>query len=350
VQIDELMNVSDLEDMVKNGYVRYGTHKEFSELRIYEYTASAMFDRVWNDVTLKTRGLIVDWNTGKVIARPFDKFMNFGEDTNDYNLLNETVEITDKLDGSLGIFYQYKGTQAIATRGSFHSDQAYRATKLWNVVYQPQMGSISDNWTYLFEIIYPANRIVVDYKGFDDLVLLGARNISSGRELAAKDVTEWKWHKTSTFPYKTLAEALEAPQRPNAEGFVAYFPKLDYRIKIKQADYIALHKVVTRLTKKGIWESLMNKKTLTDMLEVIPDEWHGWLKEVYDELSQNFAFHQIQIRQEFKRILEELPLNYTRKDFAEKAKKSSYAGFLFDILSGKNIDEKVWKLVKPTAE
>ncbi len=79
MKIHELLDVWKLKDMLDQGYVRYGTHKEFPELRIFEYTAKAMFDREWNDVTMKTRGLIVNWSTKEVLARPFDKFFNYGE-------------------------------------------------------------------------------------------------------------------------------------------------------------------------------------------------------------------------------------------------------------------------------
>jgi putative RNA ligase len=35
--------------------------------------------------------------------------------------------------------------------------------------------------TVLVEIVYPANRIVLDYGGLDDLILLGAVDIATGR-------------------------------------------------------------------------------------------------------------------------------------------------------------------------
>ena len=33
------------------------------------------------------------------------------------------------------------------------------------------------SWTYLYEIVYPENRIVLNYRGLHDLILLGAVDI-----------------------------------------------------------------------------------------------------------------------------------------------------------------------------
>jgi hypothetical protein len=46
-------------------------------------------------------------------------------------------------------------------------------------------------------------------------------------------VSEGQGPKTITHPVTTLSGALAAPPRDNAEGYVVYFPDLDYRVKIK---------------------------------------------------------------------------------------------------------------------
>lgn len=111
---------------------------------------------------------------------------------------------------------------AIATRGSFTSDQAVYATALWKQryrdVFTPQPGM-----TYLFEIIYPANRIVVDYKGASDLFLLGAIEIESGCSFGPHESEafgDWPGPRATVFYYETFADALAAEPRPGAEGIV----------------------------------------------------------------------------------------------------------------------------------
>ena len=66
MQLSKILDVDLLQTMVDEGYVRFGTHNEFPELRIYEYTSKTMYDREWNGVTLQTRGLIVNWETQEV--------------------------------------------------------------------------------------------------------------------------------------------------------------------------------------------------------------------------------------------------------------------------------------------
>jgi RNA ligase len=331
--------------MFDQGYVRENFHPTL-DLRIINYTEKAQYDNEWNKVTAQCRGLIVN-SEGTVIARPFDKFLNYGQNPNDKLLINERVIATDKMDGSLGILWSYQGEQGIATRGSFTSDQAIHATELWKRKYNFYS---SADWTYLFEIVYPTNRIVLNYGDMDELVLLGVRDIEEGSVLLPNEVVTWKGPKTQTFPYETLREALEAPVRPNAEGLVVYFPDLDYRIKIKQDDYVALHKIVTGLTKRRIWENMSEGKTFQDMCEIIPDEWHEWLNETYEELDSAFALESNKISLAYSNIKRSLSESFTRKEFAEKAIKTDYPGFMFGILDGKDIDSAIWKLIKPSAE
>lgn len=348
--------------MLDQRYIRENTHPTL-DLKIINYTEKAQFDNEWNNVTAQCRGLIVNFE-GEVIARPFDKFLNYGqhqsgkvewyENTNhDYKLMDERVIATDKMDGSLGILWSYKGEQGIATRGSFTSEQAIHATELWKTRYDLSMSS---DWTYLFEIVYPDNRIVLDYDDLDDLILLGARNIETGSVQLPEDITEWRGPKTQTFPYKTLREALEAPQRPNAEGMVLYFPDQDYRIKLKQDDYIALHKIVTGLTKRRVWENMKEGTPLEELCEIVPDEWHEWLKKTYKELVMEFRVIKTIAQSDYRQIVKALGKDsdsWTRRDFAYLATSgewTDYPGLVFGILDGTDIDSAIWKLIRPSAD
>lgn len=331
--------------MLDQGYVRENFHPTL-DLRIINYTEKCQFDNEWNNVTTQCRGLIVN-SEGTVIARPFDKFLNYGQNQADVMLMDQRVIATDKMDGSLGILWSYQGEQGIATRGSFTSDQAIHATELWKRKYNFYC---SADWTYLFEIVYPTNRIVLNYGDMDELILLGVRDIEEGSVLLPNEVVTWKGPKTQTFSYETLREALEAPQRPNAEGLVLYFPDLNYRIKLKQDDYVALHKIVTGLTKRRVWENLKEGQSLVDLLEIVPDEWHEWLRETYREIDTERQILKHRVTMRFRKEMKKLPLGYTRKDFAESVKDYEYRGLLFGILDGKDIDSAIWKLIKPSTE
>lgn len=344
----DLFGYREYMQMLDEGYVRENFHPTL-DLRIINYTEKAQYDNEWNTVTAQCRGLIVN-SQGEIISRPFDKFLNYGQRDTDKLLMDERVIATDKMDGSLGILWNYKGEQGIATRGSFTSEQAVFATMLWKQKYG---FPVSRDWTYMFEIIYPQNRVVLNYGDMTELVLLGVRSIDEGFVLLPNEVYTWRGPKAKTFPYKTLREALEAPQRPNAEGLVLYFPDLDYRIKLKQDDYVALHKIVTGLTKRRIWENLVEGKTLQDLCELVPDEWHEWLKTTYKELIREFRVIKTIVQSDYRQLVNALDEDWTRKDFARLATSGEwgdYPGILFGILDGKDIDPMIWKLIKPSAE
>jgi hypothetical protein len=112
----------------------------------------------------------------RIVARPFAKFFNYG--TPQAVIPAEPFVVTEKIDGSLGILYYLDGEPHIATRGSFTSEQAARARRC--------CASYEIEWTPgttpLFEIVYPENRIVVDYGDRRELVLLAAIDHATGRD------------------------------------------------------------------------------------------------------------------------------------------------------------------------
>lgn len=321
--------------MVYEGMVRIQSHPT-EPLKIINYTEKAAFDKVWNEVTLACRGLIFNSDTGEVVARPFPKFFNYGQSGCPIIDLDAPVIVTDKLDGSLGILYPLpSGGWAIATRGSFTSDQAIHATEILHTKYsdfKPLPGH-----TYLFEIIYPENRIVCNYEEMDDLVFLGAVKIATGTSYGAYYAKNLDWFgpKAETFPYETMREVLGTPPRPGMEGFVVHFPSEDVRVKIKQSDYIALHRIVTGLNARSVWEAMLNG-TIDDLIEKIPDEFHGFVrgvqKDLHNEVSEFVDF----IFRRYNRIVRELDKKqfFTKKDFALRAKDENYSWALFAIWDG----------------
>ena len=139
-------------------------------LRILNYTRSAAYGRVWNDATSTVGGLIVD-RGNQVVARPSPKFFGPHEPDAPEVPVSQPTEVTEKLDGVLGIAYLHpEDGVRVATRGSLTSDQAAAATRIWRDKYAH--AALPDTATALFEIIDPAHRIVVDYGQQRDLVLL----------------------------------------------------------------------------------------------------------------------------------------------------------------------------------
>jgi RNA ligase len=253
-----------------DGYIKTSVHPS-GELTIYNYTEKAVYDKFWTPETLQCRGLIAD-NSGNIVSRPFSKFFNLGE--NLQSLPDEPFEVYEKLDGSLGITYFHDGQYHIASRGSFTSPQAIYATEML----RSSGILLCEDVTYLFEIIYPENRIVVNYGEEESLNLIGVIETCSGfehRQTCGKFWAANFWPP----PLKVVKkydgikdiETLKKLNEKNKEGFVIHFES-GLRIKIKFDDYVKLHSIITKMTKRKIWEFVKEGKSFYEFIENIPDE------------------------------------------------------------------------------
>lgn len=360
MKIDDLIPAHELREAVEGKLVRYQFHPERPELTILNYTDKAQVNNIWNRATKTCRGLVYDADTLEVLARPFPKFFNYGQEPRAQRRWSEDemVVVTDKLDGSLGISYTAPdGQLAIATRGSFTSEQAVHATHVLRTRYagfEPLPGK-----TYLFEIIYPENRIVVDYHGLDDLVLIGVVDIQSGLTFSPihdAGFTHWGWPGpvVRQAPYKRFRDALAAPPRPNAEGLVVHFLDTDERVKIKQDDYVALHKIVTGLNETTVWEHMRSNNYRFESLQVsLPDEFHDWVHTIASQFfSQWFDMDQ-EVESTYY-ALEDAGVVDDRKEFALsiKDKEPWLKACLFAFLDGNHnrVAETIWKQLKPKAD
>lgn len=249
---------------------------------------------------------------------------------------------------SLGVLYPISdGGYAIATRGSFASDQAIRATQIWNKKYA---GDFVPNpaWSYLFEIIFPENRIVINYGDLEDLILLGVVDIATGKDIPLSEAgRNWTGRVVATFPYSTYEEALLAPARDNAEGFVLFHHASGERVKIKQEDYIRLHRILTNVNARSVWELLAAGEDPVATFADAPDEFHTWLKAIIAEFESEHARIAKEAQDEHESVLLGLPEGWGRKDYAMAVLKNPLKGYLFALLDGKDISPMIWDALRP---
>lgn len=348
--IDDLIDMDAVGAEITAGYVTERTHPEFPELRILNYTDRCQFDRHWNRITRLTRGLIYNADTRDIVARAFPKIHNHSEpDVGDLDLDAPIVGAFDKLDGSLGITYMRPdGLPAIATRGSFASVQAEHATELLRESPWAQSVKLAHGFTWLWEIIYPENRIVLDYGDRDELVYLGAIDHESGAYLEPV-TTDADFAMTTEIPAYTLREVLAIPPRANAEGMVVWLDRTR-AVKIKQEDYVALHRIVSNLTTKEVWRQL-RAGTFDAFAVALPDEFHGWAQDTAAPLiaqARDIAYAaslwiDTLVRKELA----------TRKEqalFITSRVPADMRGLVFSMLDGKSIDDAVWRMVEPKVD
>ena len=340
------MNCSELVKRVSDGLVSERKHPDV-DLWIYNYTPKTQYSGAWDEYTLNARGLILD-RDGNIHSKPFPKFFNLSEHLGGSTTLqlppipNEPYLITNKLDGSLGISYFIDGEMFLATRGSFSSDQALVGTKILHEQYLQQGYEFDPRYTYLFEILYPENRIVVDYNGLKDVVLLAVldKDGITHREI----FNSYPFPKVEIFEPVPLKE-LGTRKIDNFEGFVVEFDS-GMRVKVKLDEYVYLHRLLTQLTPKSIWDLLRQNKPLDELLEIAPDETYDWVQDQAKGMRNEFEG----IKAEAHRNLTQIPKgpNVTRKEQAAIIKELPNPHLVFALLDDKPVDEKIWKMVEPS--
>jgi RNA ligase len=343
--IDEIVDPVKLGVEILKGNLTLRNHPEFPDLVIANYTDQVAFKRDWNDVTRLCRGLIWSEVTGEVLARPFPKFFNFDEPESP-RILDEQVvwHWADKADGSLGIMYRAPDhSYRIATRGSFVSEQADLGSRLLSVMpmeyFGAYVGMIENGYTPLFEICGPDNRIVLRYEE-NFLQPLGYIHVATGQFVPPVGAES-----------RTMRDLLGDLSRSNAEGWVVWLSNTK-AVKIKQADYIELHRMVSNLSEKEVWRQL-RAGTYAKYVEQLPDELYKLAEGWADDLRREFTRIYVMAKAQHSLVSNLQSVGgeaYSRKDQAFHLKqnvKPELHGLVFSLLDGKDISDSIWRTLEP---
>lgn len=268
-------------ELVTAGYL---STSEKGPLILFNYTEKCTFDKHWNEYTLASRGIVFEKETGKCVARPFGKFFNLNENAlADEKLFDwNDFETYAKMDGSLGIMFYYEmedsngqlWTWHICTRGSFYSEQAQTAQMMLERRFN--LDTLCQDNTYLFEIIYPGNRIVVNYGSWEDLSLLAARDTVTGIYYSYHTLCKFTdatgFHIVPKFDLnkEEVLKAKTEMKGTEDEGFVLVW-KDGTRVKVKADDYCRLAKIISHLSPLSVWEAFVAGKQF-EYLQSIPEE------------------------------------------------------------------------------
>jgi RNA ligase len=344
-----------LNQYYEDGLLYKQTHPTLP-LTIWNYTPNTQYSNLWDDITTQCRGLVTD-NDGNVVARPFKKFFNIEEDK---HTPTTEFEVHEKMDGSLGILFNYEGEWILSTRGSFTSEQSVKGRKLLE---KYDYNKLHPDYTYLFEIIYSENRIVCRYD-FEDLILLGMIHTKSGYEVNIHS------DNSDDIRFKNLLNniginivkrydgikdytSLKSLVDNNAEGFVVRFSNGD-RMKIKGEEYIRLHRIMTNISTTGIWEMLLNGDNVNELLKDVPDEFYQKIKNYANELK--YAHYQISEQCGKSHYYfrygkyTDREVEPTKKEYAEHVMKHSHPNLrsvMFAMWDGKPYDKIIWNILKP---
>ena len=354
MRLGDYLDVEELNKLIKSKHIRVQRHPDLS-LAILNYSNECLFDDFWTETIQKCRGLIINpvanheiCGDCQIISRPFHKFFNLNHssqpDYHEANLPTVVPTVTEKMDGWFGILWKCGNVggeplsmvpnwdpesrchYGIASRGSFTSDGArFGSSKLGKLIKYGAIHEFPEGYSAVFEIIFKAGRIVVDYS-FEGLVLLALINNETGEEMPYEEMrTVWAkiasysqgtpWirlvhaHDLGATPINTIKQIeigdyfATDPEHPekfdrppqkmvtkNQEGFVLTYPRpgtFPIKVKVKFEDYKRLHRIITGVTPQVIWKAVHDPMAPWVGGEV-PAHFREWALKWRDDLYQKF--------------------------------------------------------------
>lgn len=271
------------------------TVREQDNLIICNYSQKCTYSKSWDHITEQCRGLILRLDQPyqqatkieEVVALPFKKFFNLGEDGRQPTA--PLVEIAEKMDGYLGVFYRHNEECRISTRGAFDSEYAIWATSQL----KPWHAKIPQDYTLMFEIIQPGKRIIVDYGERQELTLLGVRDRYTGDEPTIDldyMADYWGFGRPKIYDDMSIYDLLRTRQELDysQEGWVCKFAD-GSRFKIKVKEYVRIQKILESATKKEVITRMIDK-TFEEWTNAIPEEFLTDVRIWQNEIEEDIKF------------------------------------------------------------
>lgn len=265
---------------------RYGN---YSDVFSGESEFGATYTQFWNafDGIYRTmRSIVINIDTLEIVTYPFDKFFNINEmDETDVVVIKEriknakSIEISDKLDGSMASVRYYNGEIFATGSKSIIREQSWRLDDVYKMIESSpnikQLVMDHPNYTFIFESITKSDAHVVIYDDLDlGLHLIGARNMDTLEMLSYKEIVELanKYNVlTTTIFDKTFEEvmnSLDDKKSNEKEGFVLNID--GFYVKIKYNDYVLMHNILSNISSINLVIRNYADETLDDLLSKIP--------------------------------------------------------------------------------
>jgi len=338
------MLLKTLETYYNEGWLIKQTHP-YKDLTIWNYSRATMWEDHWDEVTLMCRGLVTN-SKGDIVSRCFPKFFNWEQLLSvGYTVPNEPFDLYEKMDGQLGLVFWYEDEWIFASRGSFTSIYAERGMKMLKLC---NYTMLDKDYTHIFEIIFKEGRIVCRYD-YEDIVLLGAINIKSGKEL---NIHEWEYETLgfrlvkkhgAISDFKTLKESIS----DDAEGYVIKF-KSGFRMKIKGEEYCRLHSIITKISSRDIWKYLKDDLPMGELLECVPDEFDKWIHEQINIMKNSYVLIESRAVHTYNSEINTEEIT-CRKDIALKIMTydKGLRGLFFNMYDGRDYSPLIWAKIYP---
>lgn len=174
-----------VEDLEKEFGIYSYEHPELP-LVGFKYGLITSDKQKFHPIVRECRGVVLERDSWDIIAYPFKRFFNLGEDREteaSFNWDNFTCQ--EKKDGSLIILYYYDGDWRVNTSGSFGQGICYDSGVTWEELFWKTSNIdrqyLHKEFTYVFELWTKYNKIVRSYDK-PHVTLIGMRNANCYRK------------------------------------------------------------------------------------------------------------------------------------------------------------------------
>lgn len=302
----ELQGLDVVNELRNNKYIR---ESKFDNISSFNFTQEAFRKGVWDEQTIRARGLFFNTNNGDIVIRSYNKFFNINEKeiTKIGNLkrnLQYPVTAYVKYNGYLGLIgYDSESDKLIISSKSNINSQFSRWFEeiLYNKLNAKQIYDMKEyiknnNCTLVWEVIAPKHDTHMIEYAEDDIVLLNivyntldfkqveyeeivhlARELNVNYKQIAGIFNSWQEFKT------WYDEVIEEDYKYNGkyiEGFVIE-DQQGFMTKIKLSYYNFwkfMRSIVTEVHKKGY-----TSKT-SALATPLANQFYGWLRKQNREL------------------------------------------------------------------
>lgn len=271
------------------------------------------------------RGKVVNIKTHEIVQYPYDKFFNIDEN-NEYSLdkirnrlaCAKYISVTEKVDGCLVAVTQTDKTKSIQideknidnlivqTMGQFDNEQVQIA----KAILIKQRSIIKPERTYIFELITPAEKHVVDYGNLETLILTNIRDLrtykllkyneikAEGQQLNIPIVKQYEYSNIDEFIAKASETETNKTNKLEHEGWVFRIDnKYDetFMFKLKYKEYFRLSRQKSNISPEKLF-TIIKAGKYDDYLNQVKDIDIEAIEQLKEELD-------IRVKEEVDRVL-----------------------------------------------
>lgn len=253
LDIQEYLHTYGLEALENEFFIKVCHHPN-KNIAIFNY--DQLNSPKYHPIVKQARGLVLEKDTWKIVAKSMDRFYNYSEYIEDIKNFDwSDFSVVEKVDGSLFLLYYYDGDWHCNTRGSFGDKCPNECGKTWRQIFEMAFNVkhfcyLDKSTTYVCELCSPYTK-VVKYYPEPQLYLLacfkGERETDSYYIRQELNKGEYIFRSPQVYNFKTLEDIQnfikETGEHDQTWEGVVVKDKNGLRLKIKSPKYLALSRI-----------------------------------------------------------------------------------------------------------